>query len=413
MIDNGRPHILKSSVAEYNHFTQTVHLHTVERDAMLKFREALRDPANQGIEVVQGTKDLLRPMVHELRHWVDMNCSVRGMKALWHIFNLIKNPVPDNPSVIQLKKDIGLKFFIMEAAEGVPFPWRHSVRISKPIFAEDIEHFSVCFYKADDKQGRNHLFKSPIYLGSMLECCAYFQELRDAAPNMHKAGTWAIDKHLFAKEEKDFVYNSSLAEYHCLAHAFAAAVQEPDMLATYQFAASFCFWLLNMPNDMLKTSVTEACAWNRLHTGDDYLAHYAKNWPYESIIVCALNKLRTIPLSVRGTLREELVYELFDCWKTFRADYFERSHEGFLAEIANNATVAPEYFEDAKAALISNNKQILERKTLAPTIFQLKYPPLYCGDFTVSGDVAFRGLEDHYAGLDEGLMASLIKIEDK
>ncbi|WP_322982049.1 hypothetical protein [Pseudomonas sp. C11] len=333
------------------------------------------------------------------------------MKVLWHIFNLVKNPAPENQSIVQLKKDIGLKFFIMDPAEGIPFPWRHSVRLSKPIFAENIEHFSVCFFKPDDKRGRNHLFKSPIYLGSMLECCAYFQELRDAAPNMRKAGTWEIDKHLFAKEEMAFIYNSSLAEYHCLAHALAASAEEPDMLATYEFAASLCFWLLNMPDDMLAASVIEACEWNRQNSGDNYLADYAKNWPYESILVATLNKFRTIPLSVRGSLREELVYEIFDCWKSFRAGYFERSHEGFLAEVAKTAKVAPEYFESAKEALISNNKQILERKTLTPTIFQLRYPPLYCGDFTVNGDEAFNGLEDHYAGLDESLMASLIKIE--
>ncbi|MGR6496933.1 hypothetical protein IYR97_08000 [Pseudomonas fulva] len=411
MAANGITHILKSSMAEYNLFTQTVHLHTVEMDAMLRLQAAMRDPQNQGFELVQGTKGILRPMVHELRHWVDMNCSIRGMKASWHIFNLIKDPTPDNPSIVQLKRDIGLKFFIMKADAGIPFPWRHAVKISKPIFAENIEHFSVCFYKGDDVYGKNHLFKSPIYLGSMLECAAYFQELIDAAPNMRRAGTWALDQHIFARDEKAFVYDSTLAEYHCLAHAFAGAVNEPDMLATYEFCSSLCFWLLNMPNDMLKASVAEACEWNRQRTQNDYLADYAKNWPYEAIIVAALNKLRTLPLEVRGTLRQELVYELFDCWKGFKADYFEKSHEGFLAQVAHTSEVAPEYFESAKAALIENNKKILERKTLTPSIYNLKFPPLYCGDFNVNGDKAFDGLEAHFSALDQVLMATLIKIE--
>lgn len=411
MAANGITHILKSSMAEYNLFTQTVHLHTVEADAMVRLQAAMRDPKNQGFELVQGTKDILRPMVHELRHWVDMNCSIRGMKTSWHIFNLIKNPTPDNPSIVQLKRDIGLKFFIMNEAAGVPFPWRHAIKISKPIFAENIEHFSVCFYKGDDKYGDRHLFKSPIYLGSMLECAAYFQELIDAAPNMRRAGTWELDKHMFARDEKAFVYDSTLAEYHCLAHAFAAAVNEQDMLATYEFCSSLCFWLLNMPDEMLRASVAEACEWNKQHTHNDYLAGYAKNWPYESIIVATLNKLRTLPLSVRGTLRQELVYELFDCWKVFREDYFEKSHEGFLEQVAHTSEVAPEYFESAKAALIDNNREILERKTLTPSIYKLKYPPLYCGDFNVNGDEAFEGLEDHFCELDQVLMASLIKIE--
>ena len=80
-----------------------------------------------------------------------------------------------------------------------------------------------------------------------------------------------------------------------------------------------------MPNDMLKASVAEACEWNRQHTQNNYLTGYAKNWPYESIIVAALNKLRTLPLEIRGTLREELVYELFDCWREFKEYYFEKS----------------------------------------------------------------------------------------
>lgn len=411
MVANGITHILKSSMAAYNMFTQTVHLHRVEQDAMLRLQAAMRDPQNKGFELVQGTKEILRPMVHELRHWVDMNCSIRGMKTSWHIFNLIKNPALDNSSIIQLKRDIGLKFFIIEADAGIPFPWRHAVKISKPIFAENIEHFSVCFYKGDDKYGKNHLFKSPIYLGSMLECTAYFQELIDAAPNMRRAGTWELDKHMFAREEKAFIYDSTLAEYHCLAHAFAGAVKEVDILATYEFCSSLCFWLLNMPNDMLKASVAEACEWNRQNTQNNYLASYAKNWPYESIIVAALNKLRALPLEVRGALRQELVYELFDCWREFKEDYFEKSHEGFSEEISRASELAPEYFESAKAALIYNNKEILERKTLTPSIFKLKYPPLYCGDFNVNGNEAFDGLESHFDALDQVLMASLIKIE--
>lgn len=411
MVANGITHILKSSMAEYNMFTQTVHLHRVEREAMLRLRAAMRDPQNQGFELVQGTQGILRPMVHELRHWVDMNCSIRGMKTSWHIFNLIKKPALDNSSIVQLKRDIGLKFFIMEADAGIPFPWRHSIKISKPIFAENIEHFSVCFYRANDIYGKNHLFKSPIYLGSMLECTAYFQELMDAAPNMRRAGTWELDKHIFAREEVAFVYDSTLAEYHCLAHAFAGAVNEADMLVTYDFCSSLCFWLLHMPNDMLKASVAEACEWNKQHTQNNYLADYAKNWPYESIIVATLNKLRTLPLEMRGTLRQELVYELFDCWREFKEYYFERSHEGFLEEISRASELAPEYFESAKTALIYNNKEILERKTLTPSIFKLKYPPLYCGDFNVNGDEAFDGLEANFYALDQGLMAALIKIE--
>lgn len=107
MVANGITHILKSSMAAYNMFTQTVHLHRVEQDAMLRLQAAMRDPQNKGFELVQGTKEILRPMVHELRHWVDMNCSIRGMKTSWHIFNLIKNPALDNSSIIQLKRDIG------------------------------------------------------------------------------------------------------------------------------------------------------------------------------------------------------------------------------------------------------------------------------------------------------------------
>lgn len=108
MIDPHKPYILNSTAAHYNHFTQTVHLKKVTMAEMLNFQAALRDAGNKGFELIRGVTHLLRPMVHELRHWVDMNCSIRGVKALSHIFNLVKDPVPSNPSIDQIKRDINL-----------------------------------------------------------------------------------------------------------------------------------------------------------------------------------------------------------------------------------------------------------------------------------------------------------------
>lgn len=411
MIDPRKPYILNSTAAHYNHFTQTVHLKKVTMAEMLNFQAALRDAGNQGFELIRGVTHLLRPMVHELRHWVDMNCSIRGVKALSHIFNLVKDPVPSNPSIDQIKRDISLGFFIMRAPGKIPQPWRHGISLSKPLHAENIEHFSVCFFAGDDIHGKKHLFKSPIYLGSMLECCAYYQELRDATPQMTQAGTWFLDKHIFAKDEVKFAYDSDLAEYHSLAHAFAGAVREPDMVATYEFSSALCFWLFNMPNDLLAKSVTEALEWNHAAFGNNHLAGYVEHWPHEVLIMTALNKLRSMPESVRGSLREGLVYELFDCWKDAKDSYFERSHEGFVEEITKTDLVAPEYFHTAKSALIENNKAILERKTLIPSVLRLKYPTLYCGDFNVKCDPAFDGQEAYYSSITERLMAELIEIK--
>lgn len=411
MIDAGKPYILRSTVAHYNHFTQTVHFKNVTMAEMLKFQAALRNAGNQGFELIRGVTHLLRPMVHELRHWVDMNCSIRGVKALRHIFSLAKDPVPNNPSIDQIKRDVSLGFFIMRASGKIPQPWRHGIRISKPIYAEKIEHFSICFYAGDDPLGKSHLFKSPIYLGSMLECCAYYQELRDATPTMTQAGTWFLDKHILAKDELKFAYDADLAEYHSLAHAFAGAVGEPDMVATYEFCAALCFWLFNMPNDLLAQSVIEACEWNNAKFGNNYLAGYAADWPYEILVVFALNKLRAMPESERGGLREDLVYELLDCWRSAKDSYFECSHKDFVREVDKTDMVAPEYFHAARSALIENNKAILERKTLTPSVHGLKYPTLYCGDFSVKCDPAFDAQEAYYESVEERLMAELIEIK--
>ena len=175
-----------SALAYYEHFTQVITLKRAERPDLVNLANAVFNPDwNAGLLLVDGTEKVLTPLAHEMRHWVDMNCSIRGLKTLQDIFRLIADPRDTNIAIKPLKRDLKLDHFIEpyeHADPTVQYPWQVGFHRSQPRLHEPIEHISLCFFDSRDLQRRRVLFKSPVYLGSMLETCAIYQEHRDVMP---------------------------------------------------------------------------------------------------------------------------------------------------------------------------------------------------------------------------------------
>ena len=413
-----------SALAYYEHFTQVITLKRAERPDLVNLANAVFNPDwNAGLLLVDGTEKVLTPLAHEMRHWVDMNCSIRGLKTLQDIFRLIADPRDTNTAIKPLKRDLKLDHFIEpyeHADPTVQYPWQVGFHRSQPRLHEPIEHISLCFFDSRDLQRRRVLFKSPVYLGSMLETCAIYQEHRDVMPLF-------LDERLPKNARRDaeqaamrFLQDATAPEYHSIIHAISIGAKQREAAHGVSLAAGLCTLLLNMPPQMLKESCRRV---------EDAL----KNRRYGDGAVLAANQMRTMAAlspeaalihntvtelarrSVSGSLpySDDLIFDLVPFWKKRQAEFFERSHEHFVAQI--NAIQGPEYFHTSIPALIENNKWIMEQKTLAPTLNRLpKRPPILFGDgFVLEGAPEFCGVVPHYQDADFSLAESILKIRER
>ncbi|WP_339470253.1 hypothetical protein ACK1U3_21475 [Pseudomonas promysalinigenes] len=410
-----------STLAYYEHFTQTIRLKRAERPDLVNLANAVFNPDwNAGLLLVDGAEKVLTPLAHEMRHWVDMNCSIRGLKTLQDIFRLIADPSETNAAIRPLKHDLKLDHFIQpydHADPTVQYPWQVGFTLSKPNFHEPIEHISLSFFDSRDLQRGRVLFKSPIYLGSMLETCATYQEQRDVMPLF-------MDEKLPKNARRDaeraalsFLQNSTVPEYHSIINAISAAAKQPEAVHGVSLAAGLCTLLLNMPPQMLKESCrrVEDALKNRRYGGGAVSAAGQMRAMAAISLEAALIHNAVTELDRRsksGALpySDDLIFDLVPFWKKRQAEFFERSHMHFVDQI--NAIQGPEYFRTSIPALIENNKWIMEQKTLALTLNRLpKRPPILFGDgFVLEGAPEFCGVVPHYLKADFSLAESKLEI---
>jgi hypothetical protein len=412
-----------STLAYYEHFTQTIRLKRAERPDLVNLANAVFNPDwNAGLLLVDGAEKVLTPLAHEMRHWVDMNCSIRGLKTLQDIFRLIADPSDTNAAIRPLKQDLKLDHFIEpydHADSAVQYPWQVGFHLSQPRFHEPIEHISLCFFGSSDLQRRRVLFKSPVYLGSMLETCAVYQEQRDVMPLF-------LDEKLPKDARRgaeavalNFLQDPTVPEYHSIIHAISIGAKQREGVHGVSLAAGLCTLLLNMPPQMLKEScrrIEDALKNRRYGNGavlaaDQMRAMTAIN-PEAALIHNAVTELAHRSKSGALPYSDDLIFDLVPFWKKRQAEFFERSHMHFVAQI--NAIQGPEYFHTSIPALIENNKWIMEQKTLALTLNRLpKRPPILFGDgFVLEGAPEFCGVLPNYLDADFSLAGSRLEIRE-
>ncbi|WP_223550215.1 hypothetical protein [Pseudomonas sp. A-B-19] len=412
----------KSSLAYYDHFTQTIVLKRAEQPDLLNLANAVYNPEwNAGLLLVDGAHKVLAPLAHELRHWVDMNCSIRGLKTLQEVFRLMADPSASSAAIKPLKQDITLSHFIerYEQDDGAArYPWQVDFSISKPSFHEPIEHISLCFSGNSARASNRILFKSPVYLGSMLETCAYYQEQRDVMPLFHQEGMPRDARGNAEAATIQFLQDPTLPEYHAIIHAISIAARQREGTHGITLAAGLCTLLLNMPQQMLKESCRRVedglkgrqYGWG-VSAADQMRAMSAIN-PEAALIHNAVAELGRRSHSEALAYSDDLIFDLVPFWKKRRAEFFERSHMHFVAQI--NAIQGPEYFRAAIPALIENNQWLMEQKTLALTLNRLpKRPPIMFGDgFVLDGAPEFSGLVPNYLEADTSEATALLGIRE-
>ncbi|UXJ50877.1 hypothetical protein [Pseudomonas citronellolis] len=412
-----------STVAEYDHLTQTIHLHCAEEPHLVDFAKAVFEPAwNSGLRVVEGTQDILRPMIHELRHWVDMNCSVRGLRTLSAIFSLIADQTPNNPVIARLKLDVTLNHFIerfVPTDGNTHYPWQSSFTLSTPKFHEAIRHVSACFYRNSDKSYRTALFKSPIYLGSMLETCAYYQEHRDALPYLSRVTTPTGARQRIEAEAVTFLQDPSRPEYHAIIHAISSAARQSEAADGISLAAGLCTLLLNMPPNMLKDSCQriESNIQGRRYGGGEVdaarqMREIAWVCPEAALIHNAFHELTVRSYGSPLAYSDELIFDLVPLWRKRQGEFFERSHRHFVETVGT--IKGPDYFHDSVPALIENNRWLMEQGTLVPSILGLpKRPPVIFGDgFVLPAAPEFSGVVPNYEAVDMRRVEELLRIQE-
>ncbi|WP_194790739.1 hypothetical protein [Pseudomonas sp. UFMG81] len=410
-----------STLAYYEHFTQTITLKRAEKPDVVNLANAVFNPDwNAGLLLVDGAEKVLTPLAHEMRHWVDMNCSIRGLRTLENIFRLIADPSDTNAAIRPLKQDLKLDHFVQpydHTDPAVQYPWQVGFSLSQPNFHEPIEHISLCFFDSRDLQRRRVLFKSPIYLGSMLETCATYQEQRDVLPLFLGEKLPKNARRDAEQAALSFLQNSRVPEYHSIIHAISAAAKQSEAVHGVSLAAGLCTLLLNMPPQMLKESCrrVEDALKNRRY-GDGAVSAAAQMRamaaisPEAALIHNAVTELARRSKSGALPYSDDLLFDLVPFWKKRQAEFFERSHTHFVSQI--NAIQGPEYFRSSIPALIENNKWIMEQKTLALTLNRLpKRPPIIFGDgFVLDGATEFCGVVPHYQNADFSLAGSKLEI---
>jgi hypothetical protein len=414
----------RSSVANYNHFTQTIHLNRAEEPDLINLTNAVLQPDwDAGLLLVDGARTVLAPLAHETRHWLDMNCSVRGLKTLQSIFRLSSDPTDSNPAITRLKQDISLYHFIerYEPADGdTMYPWQVDFSLSVPRFHEPIEHISACFSGTNLRASDRVLFKSPIYLGSLLETCAYYQEQRDVMP-MFLSDTVPPGARQEAEAQgMRFLQDPTLPEYHAIIHAISIGARQSEGVHGIALAAGLCTLLLNMPSPMLMESCRRVetamknrrCGRNGEVVAAEQMTRMTWICPEAALIHNACSELAKRSRSAPLDYSDELIFDLVPFWKKRQAEFFERSHQHYVETI--QAMDGPQYFCDSIPALIENNRWLMEQQTLTFSINRLpKRPPIIFGDgFVLEGAAEFAGLVPHFEQADTANVEALLRIRE-
>ncbi|WP_146176627.1 hypothetical protein [Chromobacterium sp. Panama] len=319
-----------------------------------------------------------------------------------YIFRLAKSR-DDKKAIWEVKKNISLEVFKDKISNIPELPWGINATRSVPVFFEKIEHLSLCFFK---KENSRHFCKSPLYLGSMLEVNAVWQELYEGTALSRNDETWVVEKKFLAEEFSRFVYDSRLPEYHSLAHFVALQKGEPDILTTYRLASAISTFILMMPDDFLYKSV-EKCVFE-LQKDARYsdVIRLNREWPREFLYYFIVTKLHKI--NNYDDVNE--IFSLLPFWWSVRDNYFDLAYAGYCNKLKTMAAEFGGYFESIANALQSNAQSLMGQKSLNPFLLMLKKPPIYLNDGTIPGDSAFSGYEDYFMSIPDAEMAMAIKI---
>jgi hypothetical protein len=236
----------------YKHYTQSIHLNIEGKD-LKRFLNDFFDQKNP----FPLAENFFRCFIHELRHWVDMHCTCGGLSVLEHILRLRQSLLTNSDheeikkknkaAIWSIKKNICMSKFIEKNINNSAQKWGVSITKSTPnkMSLKKFEHFSVILIDASTEKV---ICKSPIYLGSMMEANAVWQELSEGNALNAGAEGWPVERACLSEEFSRFVYNPNFPEYYGLAHLIGTRSNNSDIYMAFKKASAISTFILMMPD---------------------------------------------------------------------------------------------------------------------------------------------------------------------
>lgn len=250
----------QTTLGSYDYFSQSVRLHAVRPDHL----EALNGQAFGALTTAQGLKKFVPVSQHEYAHWVDMNCTLYGLRitkelALSYHFNpdLYREASNAEPHFYHAKKVFdSIKQIRLPNYYSVNFdiearrPWKYQISVGHGFDTAGRPNSDPIVFLRFASETEKQIARQPLSLASILEANATYNEMLAVIT----ANSMIVDSDERMIEEKgdhqsiiDQVYDPKLTLYSVSAHLCASAGHIDNIASAYKAAAILSRFVLNIP----------------------------------------------------------------------------------------------------------------------------------------------------------------------
>lgn len=254
----------QSTLGSYDYFTQSVRLDSVRPDHW----HSLEGQPFGALETSQGLKKFVPVSQHEYAHWLDMNCTLYGLRimrelSLSYQFNpyLHKDAwnkegeffharrVADSIKQIRLPNYYSLTF-----ESDARQPWKYQISVGHGFDATGKPNSDpIIFLRFSDALGEP-IARQPLSMSSILEANATYNEMLGIITAnflIQNADERLIEEKLDNQKLVEQVYDPKLTLYSVAAHLCAATGHMTNIAAAYKAAAILSRFVLNIPRSRL------------------------------------------------------------------------------------------------------------------------------------------------------------------
>jgi hypothetical protein len=256
-----------TTLASYEHFSQTVHLSSVTPE---EFRTAF------GQRDFMARRKVVPLLYHELTHWVDHITTLWGMEYLVAQFNAIN--VRRNETEAELWRAVELTkmnkrhhytdYYTLvyekgyEPHDGQPWRWQLSTGLTFDVNGRPDPTSPIAFTKFQNAAGED-VCRVPFSIASLLEVNAMHEEMKAFSGLLDELDDTGriVETGLFTQDTISRLYDPLLAVYTVAAHFFANRARVKDAVIAYANASRLSGFCLNFPRRLFpRLVVPEAFA---------------------------------------------------------------------------------------------------------------------------------------------------------
>lgn len=253
----------------YCYFTQGIQLNKVSPEDINYLNNA---PSGE-LSTIQAHKKISTVAEHEYTHWIDMNCSIYGIRTL---INIAKS-YDSNPNINSPAKEQNF-FYAKLAADSIrqirlpsyysvaekveiQGAWKYELTMGHGFDATGKPNNDpIIFLRFSD--GNNRFFtRQPLSLSSILEGNATYQEILatlNANMLIEEEGARIVESKTDEQRLMKNLYNKDLTLYSVAAHLIAAQLKVSNVVTAYRAVGIIAKFVLNCPKSLLeKFEVTQ------------------------------------------------------------------------------------------------------------------------------------------------------------